>query len=543
MTKRILAALLVVLMLVTMLAACDKDTAPQVAQVPGTQATEPAPETGDVPTNPTAPSDQPTDTLVFTEYAEIELGTPAATLDPKDVYADLEYNEKMFYGDYRILGGEAAEEKYKEEMPLMSYVAYDEWDEEYYDRYITTVPFRLEAGPRTLYHALNSVRGKEFVRAYFYDEDYNMTYIFCQYTVDGDTLTLTPLAYYDYDYETNHMSFSLSETSFEYTFSFEGRKLTLSDGTTTVELHSGLSYDSDSSALYIDSYLTPGSDMLEEIDNFSLYWYWTESYEEEGVMELRNHFSVADADFENMRSGYAVLEKNGLITFSLPAPGRQVNTYQFVYFLCGDDGIILTDGETTIYFTSSYSDRYGEDLGDNLTYEDLGKLENMTDEEIEEIMEMKADLLNDLADAYEEAGLDVTVDEETGEITMDAEVLFDYNSYAISADGEALLEEFITIYCEVVFDEKYDGFISQIMVEGHTDSTGDYDDNLELSQNRAESVRDFCVSVGGDHADALTEMMNPIGYASNYPVLDSDGNEDEAASRRVGFRFLINLGE
>ena len=543
MTKRILAAILAVVMLVT-LTACNNQNGQAVVQAPGgAQATEPTTDNGDIPTNPTAPSTTPTSTLVFAEDAEVELGTPATTLDPEDVYEDLDYTVEMFYGDYRILGGDDAEAEYAEDMPLTSYVKYDSYKEEYKDEYITTVPFRIQAGPHTVSHVLSSVRGKDFMCAYFYNEDYYMTYIYCAYEVKGDTLYLNPLAYYNYDWETEHLEFSLSETVFEYKFKFEGRKLSLSDGTTTIEMQTGLEYDTDGTQVLQSNYLAYGSDSIEEIDYVSLGWYWYEPYDEEGTLKLRNTFYVSDEDYDNSRNGYAVMEENGLITFSLPAPGRQVNTYQFVYFLCGDDGIIFTDGDNTYYYTATWGDRNSDALGDSVSYEELDKLEDMTEEEIEEIMEKKADLLSDLAAAYEDAGLDVIVDEETGEITLDAEVLFDYNSSTISAEGQELLEEFITIYNSVVFDEKYEGFLSTIMVEGHTDSTGSYSDNLKLSQKRAESVRDFCVGVSGDYADALTEMMSPVGYADSYLITDKDGNEDAAASRRVSFRFLINLGD
>ena len=101
------------------------------------------------------------------------------------------------------------------------------------------------------------------------------------------------------------------------------------------------------------------------------------------------------------------------------------------------------------------------------------------------------------------------------------------------------------VYTSVVFDEKYEGFISTIQVEGHTDSTGDYDANTVLSQNRAESVRTFCLSdecgINPDYMSFLNESMVAIGYSCDKLILDSRGREDQAASRRVSFRFVINL--
>ena len=170
----------------------------------------------------------------------------------------------------------------------------------------------------------------------------------------------------------------------------------------------------------------------------------------------------------------------------------------------------------------------------------------MSEEEIEQIIEKREDLLTDLATAYEASGLAVTVNQETGEIVMDSSVLFDVNSAEISQQGKDFLKQFIGVYNSVVFDEKYAGFVSKIMVEGHTDTSGDFDHNLELSQKRADSVRSYCLSdecgVETENRSVLETMLVAAGYSYTNPVYDANGEVDMAASRRVAFRFLINLG-
>ncbi len=41
---------------------------------------------------------------------------------------------------------------------------------------------------------------------------------------------------------------------------------------------------------------------------------------------------------------------------------------------------------------------------------------------------------------------------------------------------------------------------------------------------------------------SLEGLMQSVGYSSGQLVCDEAGNEDARASRRVSFRFLINLG-
>jgi OOP family OmpA-OmpF porin len=72
----------------------------------------------------------------------------------------------------------------------------------------------------------------------------------------------------------------------------------------------------------------------------------------------------------------------------------------------------------------------------------------------------------------------------------------------------------------------------QITVEGHTDSDGDPDRNLTLSQQRAEAVRAALIERGLEAGSITAE-----GFGSQQPVL-VNGVEDKDASRRVEFRIV-----
>ena len=469
--------------------------------------------------------------LVGTEKAEIELGKPAKTLDPKAVYSKLTYIPQMFYGDYRVLGGETGEKAYAEQV---SYVEHDLSD--VYAEQISTIPYRLTAGPHSLNHMLNQVRGRNFLRAYFYTDSGNMTSNLCEYTISGNTLTLKLVDKLEYNEDYTHVRCIMSSMTFTYTFSFEGRKLTLTNGTDTVELYTGMMTYTDELDLYADAYLATDAERLMNAD----YIYMLHR---EGT-EYSKLFMKNQDDGET-RYGLAKFEDNGLVTITLPVvESEETETVQMVYFLCGQDGIILTDGDKTYNYLYSSSERDGGSLGGNLSLEDAMKLKDMGAEKLAALLAKKADLLTDLAAAFQAAGLSVTINQESGEITMDASVLFPVDGYEVSEEGKELLKKFMAVYCGVVFDEKYADFVSSIMVEGHTDSDGQYDYNLTLSQNRADSVKAFCLSAecGVDTYSAqLGQMLQAIGCSSDYPVLDDNGNENKEASRRVAFRFIINL--
>ena len=180
----------------------------------------------------------------------------------------------------------------------------------------------------------------------------------------------------------------------------------------------------------------------------------------------------------------------------------------------------------------------------NFSDKDKAALSKMQAKEVMAIAETRANLLGDLSHAFRTSGLDVTVDEENGEIMLDSSVLFEVDKSDISPEGQEFLRKFVTVYTTVVFHEKYEGFVSRILVEGHTDSNGGYDYNLTLSQERADSVKEFCLSEesGADaYIGELEGTLEAVGHSYDQLIYDESGKEDSAASRRVSFRFLISL--
>jgi outer membrane protein OmpA-like peptidoglycan-associated protein len=70
--------------------------------------------------------------------------------------------------------------------------------------------------------------------------------------------------------------------------------------------------------------------------------------------------------------------------------------------------------------------------------------------------------------------------------------------------------------------------LSKIVVEGHTDSQGQVPYNQDLSQRRAQSVRDYLVS-RGIAADRVTSQ----GFGSSRSIADNASAEGRANNRRV----------
>jgi outer membrane protein OmpA-like peptidoglycan-associated protein len=69
----------------------------------------------------------------------------------------------------------------------------------------------------------------------------------------------------------------------------------------------------------------------------------------------------------------------------------------------------------------------------------------------------------------------------------------------------------------------------RIAIEGHTDSDGDDAHNQNLSEKRAEAVRQFLIATYGLDGDRLEST----GFGESVPAADNDTPEGKQQNRRV----------
>ncbi|MDF9620067.1 OmpA family protein [Pseudomonas entomophila] len=77
-----------------------------------------------------------------------------------------------------------------------------------------------------------------------------------------------------------------------------------------------------------------------------------------------------------------------------------------------------------------------------------------------------------------------------------------------------------------------------VRIEGYTDSTGNPEDNLKLSRDRAQSVADMLVDLGVDEKRIQVE-----GYGDQYPVEANASERGRAQNRRVEIVFSDDKGK
>ena len=112
-----------------------------------------------------------------------------------------------------------------------------------------------------------------------------------------------------------------------------------------------------------------------------------------------------------------------------------------------------------------------------------------------------------------------------GAINIMEKVQFATGKSTLKSDSHELLDTIVELL------EKYKGIL-HVNVEGHTDSQGNDESNMKLSQARAEAVVAYLVEKGID-----PERLSPKGFGETKPIGDNDTKEGREQNRRVEFRI------
>ena len=157
-----------------------------------------------------------------------------------------------------------------------------------------------------------------------------------------------------------------------------------------------------------------------------------------------------------------------------------------------------------------------------------------------------------LLEELKKNNINADVDKFSGKIKISDLELFRLNSYELSPKGKAYLAKFVPVYFNTILkDKKIRDNISQIIIEGHTDSQAfsgaksdeeRYFKNMDLSLKRASSVAEYIVysSYNGkkSYEKDLFKLLSVQGKSSSEPVF-VNGKEDFSKSRRVELKIMF----
>lgn len=174
----------------------------------------------------------------------------------------------------------------------------------------------------------------------------------------------------------------------------------------------------------------------------------------------------------------------------------------------------------------------------------------LTDQQkkIDNIIGVKAEVVESLREEFANNNVNVDIDAQTGALTLDANVMFDYDDAELTSEGKKALKKILPIYCKVLLEDDYKKYLAEIIIDGYTDTDGDYYYNLELSQKRSLAVAEYLTDIqyeflSDNQITDLESYLTVNGHSMANPILDADGNVDKDASRRVEVKFRLKDDE
>jgi len=134
------------------------------------------------------------------------------------------------------------------------------------------------------------------------------------------------------------------------------------------------------------------------------------------------------------------------------------------------------------------------------------------------------------------SSLDVTKQSDKGKLVIQAELLFDLDMFFLREEGKQfagyLAQKISSFFATAERQKKY-----AIVIEGHTDRSGDVVHNYDLSIKRAVS---FITEIEDNLSNELHGKLEfiPAGFGESMPEVETKDGIKEARNRRVVVRII-----
>jgi chemotaxis protein MotB len=226
-------------------------------------------------------------------------------------------------------------------------------------------------------------------------------------------------------------------------------------------------------------------------------------------------------------------------------PSRKKNTEKLNFWQSYSDMMAalllifaLVLSGTLLEAKQSYNEAYQQLQEQQQELDENQKTIKEQQKKLEDIVGVRSDLIKALKEEFTDSAFSVEVDEQTGAIKIPSNLLFDTNEYKLKEEGKDFLKEFLPEYFGILLGDNFSQYISEIIIEGHTDDDGTYIYNLELSQNRALEVAKYCLDeenglLTSDKMSRLRDLLTANG--KSYSALA----ETKEKSRRVEIKFRL----
>lgn len=170
---------------------------------------------------------------------------------------------------------------------------------------------------------------------------------------------------------------------------------------------------------------------------------------------------------------------------------------------------------------------------------------DLQQEKLDKLVGVRTAIIEELLTALRASNITGANVDDSGAIVFSSEMMFSLGSAQLNGTGKEFLNSFLPNYLRVLMSDEYAQYVSQIIIEGHTDTTGSFMTNVELSQERALSVLRYIMSneftgISAGEKARLQDVVTTNGRAYSDPIYNADGTVNMSASRRVVIKFRLN---
>lgn len=131
-----------------------------------------------------------------------------------------------------------------------------------------------------------------------------------------------------------------------------------------------------------------------------------------------------------------------------------------------------------------------------------------------------------LRKSLENTGVSVKREGDQIRLIMPGNITFETNKAQVQTDFKPVLNSVVTVLRE--FDKTI------VEVQGYTDSTGSFQYNMTLSENRAQQVANY-LQTGG----IMQQRLVIVGKGPSNPIASNSNAEGRAQNRRVEIRLRV----
>jgi chemotaxis protein MotB len=136
-------------------------------------------------------------------------------------------------------------------------------------------------------------------------------------------------------------------------------------------------------------------------------------------------------------------------------------------------------------------------------------------------------------------GSQIHIDKKTGSLKLASNILFEVGKSRLKDGAKKELKKAFEEYIgTLVTDELIKPYLDKIIIEGHTDSDGEYIYNLKLSQDRALAVMEYLLTLNFSKKHNIKSLVIASGR-SYLDTIKNKGIEDKEASRRIEIKFRL----